>query len=185
MVLATPVVTACPITPGRPHQTAAPTTIALPRRKSPIPSRRRAGSTSFTPGPIRRTALPRAWARPVTIAAIPSNSRSNGVRRGRRLPELRLRDRLPGAVALAVAVREDLLLPVDRGLARWDDPDLVRGRGGEDARVAMLGRLQDQWPDGGVTRRSERDRRGGAATATDGLSDRYRCQGRSLRRWLR
>jgi len=185
MVLATPVEMACPITPGRPHQTAAPTTIALPRRNSPIPSRRKAGSTSFTPGPTRRTALPKPWARPVTIAAIPSNSRSKGVRRGRRLPEPRVRGRLRGAVPLAAAVREDLLLPVDRGLARWDEPDLVRGRGGEDARVAMLGRLSRSMPVGRVTRRARQDRRGGAVTPTDDLSDQCRCQGRSQQRWLR
>jgi len=185
MVLATPVVMACPITPGRPHQTAAPTTIALPRRNRPTPSRRRPGSTSFTPGPTRRTALPRPWARPVTIAAIPSNSRSKGVRRGRRLAERRVRGRLRGAVALAATVREDFLLPVDRGLARWDEPDLVRGRGGEDARVAMLARLQDQWPDRRVTRRAQRDRRDGSATATNDLSDQCRCQERSQPRWRR
>src|SRR5215203_6682615 len=75
-------------------------------------------------------------------------------RRRRRLLE-RLPGRLAGAVADALAVGEGLLLPLDRGFERWDEPELLRGRGGEDARVAMLGRLQDQWPDGGVTRRAQ------------------------------
>jgi hypothetical protein len=53
-------------------------------------------------------------------------------------------DRRRGAFVLAVAVRENFLLPVDRGFARWDEPELLRDRGGEDARVAMFVRLQDQ-----------------------------------------
>src|SRR5215203_3482246 len=153
MALATPVAMAGPMAPGKPHQTAAPTTIALPSRNSPIPSRRRAGSTSFTPGPIRRTKAPMPWAIPVRSSAIPSNKRSKADWRGRRLPE-RLRDRLRGALVRAT-VREDFLLPVDRGLARWDEPDLLRGRDGEDARVAMVARLQDHWPDGLLTRRAQ------------------------------
>jgi len=36
------------------------------------------------------------------------------------------------------------LLPVVRGFARWDDPARLRDRGGEDARVAIFVRLQDQ-----------------------------------------
>jgi hypothetical protein len=74
--------------------------------------------------------------------------------RRRRLLE-RLPGRLAGAVADALAVDEGFLLPLDRGFERWDEPDLLRGRGGEDARVAMLGRLQDQCPDGRVTRRAQ------------------------------
>jgi hypothetical protein len=155
MVLATPMATAFPTTPGNPHQTAAPTTIAVPSKNRPIPSRRRTGSTSLTPGPIRRTALPTAWARPARIAAIPSKSWSNSERRWRRLLERLVPDRLRGALAGAATVGEALLLPLDRGLERWDEPDLLRGRGGEDARDAMLGRLQDQWPDGRVTRRAQ------------------------------
>jgi len=41
----------------------------------------------------------------------------------------------------------DLLLPDDRGFARPDDRERLRDRGGEDARVAMFVRLQDQRPD--------------------------------------
>ena len=58
-------------------------------------------------------------------------------------------------MADARALGEGFLLPPDRGFERWDEPELLRGRGGEDARVAMLGRLQDQWPDGRVTRRAQ------------------------------
>jgi hypothetical protein len=36
------------------------------------------------------------------------------------------------------------LLPVDRGLAIREGPERLRDRGGEDARVAMVVRLQDQ-----------------------------------------
>ena len=85
---------------------------------------------------------------------MPSNKRSKADWRGRRLRE-RLLDRLRGALVRAT-VREDFLLPVDRGLARWDEPDLLRGRDGEDARVAMLVRVQDQWRCGLVTRRGPR-----------------------------
>ena len=47
-------------------------------------------------------------------------------------------------MACVAAAGVALLLPVDRGFARWDDPERLRDRGGEDARVAMLVRLQDQ-----------------------------------------
>src|SRR5215207_5047462 len=100
------------------------------------------------------------------MAAIPSKTWSKRGRRWRRLLERLVPDRRRDALAGAATVDEDLLLPLDRGLERWDEPDLLRGRGGEDARVAMLGRLQDQWPDGRVTRRAQWDLRGAAATAT-------------------
>ena len=83
------------------------------------------------------------------MAAIPSKTWSKRGRRWRRLLERLVPDRRRDALAGAATVDEDLLLPLDRGLERWDEPDLLRGRGGGDARVAMLGRLQDQWPDGG------------------------------------
>src|SRR5215204_4098521 len=89
------------------------------------------------------------------MAAIPSKTWSKRGRRWRRLLERLVPDRLRDALAGAATVDEDLLLPLDRGLERWDEPDLLRGRGGEDARVAMHGRLQDQWPDRGVTRRAQ------------------------------
>jgi hypothetical protein len=103
----------------------------------------------------------------------------------RRLLERLVPDRLPRELAGAATVGEDLLLPLDRGLARWDEPDLLRGRGGEDARVAMVARLQDQSPDGGVTRRAQSGSRDAPATATDGLWAQCRCQAGSRQRWLR
>ena len=64
-----------------------------------------------------------------------------------------------GAGAMVCAIRDErdlacaatagvaLLLPVDRGFARWDLPARLRDRGGEDARVAIFVRLQDQTAD--------------------------------------
>src|SRR5215207_9733725 len=89
------------------------------------------------------------------MAAIPSKTWSKRGRRWRRLLERLVPDRLRDALAGPASVDEDLLLPLDRGLARWDEPELLRGRGGADARVAMLGRLQDQWPDGRDPRRAQ------------------------------
>ena len=89
------------------------------------------------------------------------------------------------------------MLPVDRGFARWDEPELLRDRGGEDARVAMFVRLQDQSPEGaGHTPRSAGSARrlpplpnmicrtNAAAegeTSSDGPSDVGLCQRHRLR----
>ena len=94
-------------------------------------------------------------------------------------------DRLLGGLAGAATVGEDLLLPLDRDLERWDERDLLRGRGGEDARVAMIARLQDQPLDGRVTRRAQSGSRDAPATATDGLWGQCLCQAGSRQRWLR
>ena len=55
--------------------------------------------------------------------------------------------------AVAAAGR---LFPADRGFVPREEPELLRDRGGEDARVAMFVRLQDQRLISGVTRRDSR-----------------------------
>jgi len=102
---------------------------------------------------MRRTARPIADASPLRIAATPRSSWSKTERRGRRLRDRLLLDRRRDAPDCAATADLDLLLLVDPDLARWDDPALLRDRDGEDARVAMFVRLQDQRLDGPVTRR--------------------------------
>src|SRR4051794_23153639 len=150
----TPTRTTRPTGWGRPHQNSAATTIAPPTRSSPTPSRRNAGSMSRVPVPIRRAPAPRAWASPSQRARTPRPTccRADGRRgtafaRGRD-PERpagvwgRERpDRLAGRGCTAVEDRDAELdlLPDDRGRApEPDGPGVLRDRGGEDARVAML-----------------------------------------------
>ena len=104
-----------------------------------------------------------------------------------------LPDRRRDAEACAAVAAAGRLLPADRGFVPLDEPELLRDRGGEDARVAMFVRLQDQRLISGVTRREFRQPLDGpsstaaddSVTATDDLSARCHCRAQTLQRWLR
>src|SRR5690349_19463911 len=115
--------------PGSCHHTAAATTIARPKRKSPTPSRRWSGSRSRADCPIDRATAPTAWAMPSQTAATPRPS----------APKPRATGpgplRTARGAGRAAGRREDAL---DRLRLFAEDVLELRDPGGEDVRLAML-----------------------------------------------
>ena len=122
----------------RPHQNSAPTMIAQPIRNSPMPSRRRAGSTLAPSGPTPRAALPITCAVPVqALITAPDHleRRTPGavhVTRCCRAAGSEPSEADASGLALRRTGRGGLLLPADRDLGsgrRAPEPDRGRGVG--------------------------------------------------------